>query len=113
MTCNPYTDDECVTTPPQEFLDSPDAVCAFSYDEKDCKTYLMKSYENQDAAIAAGDFVTHMGSCGLCSTKQDLSIYMEFPDLTWPGKKCGIEAMISFERSVECFMSLGFTKPCS
>lgn len=73
----------------------------------------MISYENEEAATAAGDFVTHTGSCGLCSTKQDLSIYMAFPDLTWPGKKCGMESLFSYEDAVQCFMDLGFTKPCS
>ena len=73
----------------------------------------MISYENEDSAIAAGDFVTHTGPCGLCSTKQDLSIYLDKPDLTWPGKKCGFEGMISESMGVECFQALGFTKPCS
>ena len=63
----------------------------------------MVTYENEDAALKAGDFVTHTGSCGLCSTKQDLSIYMAFPDLTWPGKKCAIVGMFSQDAGVECF----------
>ena len=103
LTCDPYSDQNCKTSPEQEYLDSPDAVCAFQYEDDQCNNYSMVTYENEDAALAAGDFITHTGSCGLCSTKHDLSIYMANPDLTWPGKKCAIKGMISHDLGVKCF----------
>ena len=63
----------------------------------------MISYENEIAAILAGDFVTHTGSCGLCSSKQDLAAYLAHPDLTWPGKKCAVKGIFSHDAGVKCF----------
>ena len=73
----------------------------------------MVTYASADAAKADGAFVTHKGSCGLCSTATDLAAYLAAPDLTSAGKKCGMKALASFNWGVSCFEDLGFTKPCS
>ena len=75
--CNPFTDSSCTTTPEQIMLDVDTAVCAYVYDDKeDCQKYTMNTYVNREAAMDDGAFITHEGSCGLCSTAQDLALYM-------------------------------------
>ena len=41
-------------------------------------------------------YVTHEGPCGLCSSLQDLSVYMETPDLATIGIQCSIRALVDF-----------------
>jgi hypothetical protein len=81
LSCNPYEESTCATTPPQEMLDVEDAVCAFMYPvdssgSKSCDTYEMKTFSSRRDAELAGGVVTHAGSCGLCSTTQDLALYL-------------------------------------
>jgi hypothetical protein len=85
--CNPYSDAACTTTPPQIMTGDADAVCALHYDDvaannnnktlsASCSTYSLITYSSRAEAETAGDTVTHLGSCGLCSTTQDLAIYL-------------------------------------
>lgn len=81
LECNPYEDEACQTSPPQEYLEDEDAVCAFTYPlqphgSQSCSEYEMVSFPSRRAAERAGATVTHQGSCGLCSTTQDLSVYL-------------------------------------
>jgi hypothetical protein len=57
--------------------------------------------------------VTHEGACGLCSSLQDLSVFMETPDLTSVGIGCAIEAVTNFSNGVNCFMQAGFSEGCA
>ena len=43
------------------------------------------------------EYVTHEGACGVCSTLQDLAVYLETPDLASVGIQCGIQGIISVE----------------
>jgi hypothetical protein len=84
--CNPYTDVDCQTTPVQEMIDNVDAVCAFHYVDSNntCSTYSLLTYSSRIEAENAGDILTHLGSCGLCSTTQDLAVYLsEFVVMIW------------------------------
>jgi len=81
LNCNPYKDSKCTTTPAQTYLDVPSAVCGYVYttgvdSTMSCSQYSMVTYETRDDLIAAGAIITHEGSCGLCSTTQDLAIYL-------------------------------------
>lgn len=81
LECNPYTEDNCTTTPKQEYLEEESAVCAYLYPPSEdgsvgCDEYEMVSYPSRSSAEAAGAVVTHEGSCGLCSTTQDLALYL-------------------------------------
>lgn len=58
--------------------------------------------------------LTHFGPCGLCSSLQDLSVYVANVDLTTPVRACGFMAVNeSEEASLECIRELGFTDPCA
>jgi hypothetical protein len=81
LSCNPYENETCTTTPPQTFLDSDTAVCGYVYTtlpdgSQSCSEYSMVTYESRADLIKAGAIITHEGSCGLCSTTQDLAVYL-------------------------------------
>lgn len=82
LSCNPYEDSSCQTTPPQTETESDSAVCAYKFPTDDdthamsCSTYSMVTYPSREAAEQDRAILTHEGSCGLCSTTQDLAIYL-------------------------------------
>ena len=91
----------------------PDAVCGLHYTDTSCSSYKLQSYANSSQAEAAGAFVTHFGECGVCSTMQDLSVYLEFADLTTFGSRCFTRALARYDAGVECLQDLGFTEACA
>jgi hypothetical protein len=77
------------------------------------KQYRLVTYASESAATAAGAKTTHFGACGLCSTLQDLSVYMTQNDLTAPVRQCGLDNLSSMSGGVACLQKLGFTLPCA
>lgn len=76
--------------------------------------YTLASYDTYADAIDDGAHVTHTGACGLCSTLQDLAVYMREPDLTAPVRQCGLDFLMGpMEDHVACLEALGFTRPCA
>jgi len=62
LSCNPYKDSACTTTPPQT-EDSENAVCAFKYSgDPSCSTYEAITYPTQAAADADGEFPLFVGT---------------------------------------------------
>jgi hypothetical protein len=98
LTCNPYdtqyTGIPCETTPPQIYTELGDgAVCGVVYetdstittpDQGLCPTrYRLETFPTLQALQEIPNAVlTHWGSCGVCSTTQDLAVYIENTDLT-------------------------------
>jgi len=81
LDCNPYKDSLCTTTPAQTLLDVDTAVCGYVYTTNisgslSCSQYSMVTYASREDLIAAGAVITHEGSCGLCSTTQDVAVYL-------------------------------------
>jgi hypothetical protein len=119
LSCNPYDDDECATSPPQEMTALGDAaVCALHYDDRESSHpvdahYRLKTYASAMDAEVAGGFVTHYGACGVCSQTQDLAAYLKHVDLTTSGKRCSLQGILSFDLGVDCYKELGFTEPCA
>eukprot|EP00605_Chrysophyceae_sp_TOSAG23-4_P002589 GSChrysophyteH1.ASY1.ANO1.2859.1 assembled CDS len=110
--CNPYKDKDCQTTPAQPDLGS-EAVCAYVYSgECPSNDYEMVSYASRAEAEAAGAIVTHEGVCGLCSTTQDLSIYL-VKDFTTAGKKCAEKGLLHEASGQKCYEEIGLTKECA
>lgn len=72
--CNPYVDSQCETSPHQIRTESDVAVCGLVYTS--CDKYIMETFSSREAAEENGAAITHEGSCGLCSTTQDLAIYL-------------------------------------
>ena len=104
---DPYLD-SCFST------EWPDTVCAVVYpDKQDRSHYRLENFENAAEAEAAGGFVTHSNPCGYCSSLQDLSVYMKYPDLTGPARKCAIKGLFVESWGLECLADIGFTDGCS
>ena len=61
LSCNPYTNSSCETTPPQTLVSSDDAVCGRVYASNtgdNCSTtYELRTFPNADAATVRGVFV--------------------------------------------------------
>lgn len=59
-------------------------------------------------------FVTHRGPCGLCSSFEDLVVYMRNPDLTEPVRACGALGFTDGqEAQYDCLLEIGFSEPCA
>ena len=118
LDCNPYDDDECQTVPQQTMVDIDSAVCAFKFADDDntngtaCGEYTMVTYASRKEADIHGATVTHEGSCGLCSTAQDLSVYL-VEDFTQAGKICATKGIFNEEKGLQCYMDIGLTKECA
>lgn len=88
LDCNPYNDEDCFTEPAQQMLDEDDTVCAFVYSSSisseefaaadicAAAEYEMVTFPSHKEALQSGAVVTHSGACGLCSTTQDLALYL-------------------------------------
>lgn len=51
---------------------------------------------------------------GLCSTLEDLAVYIEKPDLTEPVRACGLMYPSGPAADhIACLRALGFTEPCA
>ena len=108
LSWNPYSVPGFNTTWPR-------TVCAVVYpDPSNRSAYYLRNFESAEAARAhPGAHVTHLHPCGLCSTTKDLAVYMRFPDLTNPGRRCGLIGIFSPKLGLECFAKIGFTMPCA
>ncbi len=92
----------------------PDAVCGMLPESDGSRRYRLVNYASAAAAEAAGAFVTHTGTCGLCSSLEDLVVYATNNDLTAPVRDCGIEHFFGTkDEHVACLETLGFTGACA
>lgn len=105
ISCNPYNNSACTTTPPQFVTTAPQPVCGVRFAAPQCADgkYALQSFDSAADAERAGFFVTHTGVCGLCSTMQDLATYMGIFDMTSVGKKCGALAVLNEQLGLQCF----------
>lgn len=58
-------------------------------------------------------YLSHEGSCGTCSSLQDLTVYLKNPDLSSVGIQCGFQAIQDVQAGIDCFMEVGFTEACA
>ena len=94
-------------------LDVDEVVCAYLYTDKDtCNEYSMITYPNRQEAIDANAKITHTGSCGLCSTTQDLALYLT-QDFTEAGKICATKGVFNEQAGLDCYIDLGMTPNCA
>jgi len=104
---DPYTE-------PEPEAVAPGTVCAVLIDESNSNTYALNTYVTAEAAALAGAQVTHAGACGLCSSLQNLAVYMGNPDLTDPVRQCGLAGIGGGrEENVACLQAIGFDLPCA
>jgi len=76
--------------------------------------YELKTMTKEEAQANYGPklaYLTHKGGCGVCSTLDDLAVYLHERDLTGPVRQCALKL---FEgASMACLRALKFTEPCS
>jgi len=109
----PLTSDPFASPPPAD--DPPDTVCAVLATGPAGSTprgYRLDTFASEAAARAAGASPTHFGRCGVCSSLENLAVYMKENDLTAPVRTCGI-LNVPFQANVACLQSLGFDLPCA
>jgi hypothetical protein len=117
LDCNPYLNRTCTTQTPQEYRGLwEDAVCGIRYnastlDDNQCPTeYETVSYPSLDALQAdEGVELTHYGTCGTCSSLQDLAVYVESPDLTNKGQECAVLGILDEQMGIDCFVNAGYS----
>ena len=117
--------EQTLTTPPERLTSDPyqapagldestlDVVCVVSF-EDDAQRYSLRTVESSELGASSLEFVTHRGACGLCSSLEDLSVYMGNPDLTEPVRACGARGFTDGEEAqFECLREIGFSEPCA
>ncbi|MCL4223161.1 MAG: hypothetical protein KJZ91_01655 [Myxococcales bacterium] len=105
----PLTEDPYAAPPPPP----PDgAYCAVVREA--ANGYRLQTFAARADAEEAGATPTHAGACGLCSTLEDLAVYIETPDLTEPVRACGLMYPSGPAADhLQCLRDLGFTEPCA
>lgn len=94
-----------------------DTVCGILMSTEVANGYELETYDTEAAALEAGAQITHYGPCGLCSTMQDLAVYIREPDLTAPVRACGVKGLTkppakAEQLARECLQEIGFSDPC-
>jgi hypothetical protein len=97
--------------PPQE---QPEWVCAVVPEGEATSRYTVQTFDSLDAAWDAGAIPTHFGACGLCSTLENLEVYLRVADLTTPVRACALRGISAGEAAtLACLMEIGFDLPCA
>ena len=87
--------------------------CGVLYNNTNRKFYTLMNFSNLNDLKSHNAFLSHLGSCGRCSTLQDLSVYMRYHNLTAPVRKCGVKGFLNKKWNLECLTKLGLTLPCA
>ena len=76
------------------------------------KKYKLKTFQTVEKLQKSHYQLTHKGACGVCSSLQDLAVYLEKPNLTSPVRWCGSLSMVP-KASKMCLKKMGFSEACS
>lgn len=107
LTSDPYLDSEAPSSSEN------DQVCVVSF-EDDMQGYRLRTEITDNVENETGSFVTHRGPCGLCSSLEDLAVYIANPDLTGPVRACGARGFTDGrEAQYDCLRTIGFSEPCA
>ncbi len=106
---------------PEDYLNQhpKTAVCGVLDDDSVAGGYRLKTYESDAAALADGAVITHYTACGLCSSMQDLAVYIRARDLTNPVRSCAMigvkesDPEVAYQKQHECLTDLGFSDACA
>jgi hypothetical protein len=71
--------------------------------------------DSLEEALAAGDYVTHTGPCGACSSLQDLAAMISTDELPMRGNDCywSSGGLANIDTARTCYENLGFTPNCA
>mmetsp|Transcript_2667 Transcript_2667/g.3098 ORF Transcript_2667/g.3098 Transcript_2667/m.3098 type:complete len:323 (-) Transcript_2667:1958-2926(-) len=85
-----------------------DTRCWVVFESDDHVNYRLVSSDEQPPGDS---YLTHYGQCGVCSTLQDLAVYISNKDLTNPVRSCTTKLIGGLQR--KCLRKLGFTPACT
>lgn len=109
---DPLTSDPYLT--PELYPHQPNKLCGMLVDPKDANAYRLDTYDDLAALKKAGATVTHYGACGLCSSFENLAVYIRIIDLTTPVRSCGMKNIVlPPQNGIACLQKLGFDLPCA
>jgi hypothetical protein len=75
------------------------------------KSYRLKTIQNKQELLASGYQITHKSACGVCSSLQDLAVYLANPNLTQPVRRCGRWVWFPY-MAKRCLKKIGFSHAC-
>lgn len=131
LKCDPYQNETCDTVPSLEKnkWNNKNAVCGLLFQEPHeehvqswrrnggtcpLSNYTMQTFASAQEATKQNSVITHVGSCGACSTTQDLAAYLAHPDMVDAGRRCTNRILLFGKKSgVACYQALGFTESCA
>ncbi len=66
-------------------------------------------------ATAEGQYITHTGACGTCSSLQDLALMIEYDELSYKAQQCFFfsTAVKYVDKAITCYEEIGFTRSCA
>lgn len=78
-------------------------------------TYRLRTVPSLVNATAEGQYITHTGACGTCSSLEDLALMIEYPDIPYKAQQCFFRstAVKYVDTAVTCYEEIGFTKSCA
>jgi len=89
-------------------------ICAIIVEDAAQKLYRLQNFENEEAAESAGAILTHHGPCGLCSSLEDLAVYLEYSELGTLVRLCAaVNLNTPFSELEACIEGIGFSNPCA
>lgn len=99
---------------PDLFPDQADKFCAVTSEPESPLQYRLTTYNSLQAVESAGATLTHFGGCGLCSSLQDLVVYLTRTDLAGPVRECAMLGIDGTEAEViTCLQAIGFSPSCA
>jgi len=108
----PLTEDPYSATPDDASDEA--AFCSIQRAEPGSTSYRLLTTSSEAKATEVGASISHKGACGLCSSLQNLAVYLRNPDLTDPVRECGLQGMFEGEQAnIDCLMAIGFDLPCA
>jgi uncharacterized membrane protein YgcG len=64
-------------------------------------------------ANSSGLYITHTGSCGVCSSLQDLAAMLEYNRLLQNSNGCYLTGLTNFAAGIECYQNYGYSRNCA
>ena len=88
------------------------SFCGIKFKNDLSDEYSIRTFSSLKNMNYEGFTLTHYGSCGTCSSLQDLSVYMKYQNLTKVVRRCSI--LYGFKKiTTSCYKKLGFSHHCA
>ena len=88
------------------------SFCGIKFHDNNKFYYQLKTFDSVLNLNNEKYLITHEGNCGTCSTMQDLAVYIKYPNLTKPIRKCSRTVWLK-NYTMRCYKNLGFTHECA